>query len=144
MPFIVKACIFSKIDFITAWSKKQSPSLSFIVLLKRLQVLSKTVSFTDFENILLLNQTTPNWSSSSVFFCRQLWNAFFAGVFSKRTWEIVKVTPLKHSNFSIWRSSLIVVFCFVYSKNLKLYEKIFQQSFYSLSQVHEKYRLILQ
>ena len=32
------------------------------------------------------------------------------------------MTPLKHSNFSIWRSSLIVVFCFVYSKNLKLYD----------------------
>ena len=39
---------------------------------------------------------------------------FFAGIFSK-------ATTLRNGNGNVWRSSSIVVFFFVYSKNLKLY-----------------------
>ena len=62
-----------------------------------------------------------------MFLGRQLWTCFcLLGYFQKQPLrEIVKVTLPKHSSFqgNIWRSSFIVVFCSVYSKNLKLYER---------------------
>ena len=61
--------------------------------------------------------------------------SIFKSNHSEKLW---KITLHSSSQGNTWGSSFIIVFCSVYSKNLKLYEKIFHQRSHSSSQV-EKY-----
>ena len=76
-----------------------------------------------------------NWSSSSVVNFEHVFVRW--GIFkSNHSEKLWKLTLLKHLNFqgNMWR---LYSNCSVYSKNLKLYEKIFQQRSHSSSQMRK-------
>ena len=94
------------------------------------------------HRLIKRHPNNTNWSSSSVFLVVDLEHAFVCwGIFKSNHYEkLWKITLLKLWNFqgNMWRNSFVVEqLSVVYNKNLKLYEKIFQQRSHSSIQVHK-------